>query len=150
MVDPVVAVETSCVVPPVAAGIADQDAAPLYAVPDVSVVMPCLNEEETIAACITKAQEGFRRLGLRGEIIVCDNGSTDRSVEIATSMGARVVHERRKGYGSAYMHGIAEARAELIVMGDSDDTYDFTDLEPFLKPLRNGYDLVMGSRFSGK
>src|SRR5579871_5778391 len=97
---------------------------------DVSVVMPCLNEEQTIGACIRKAQEGLARLGLRGEIIVCDNGSTDRSVEIATALGARVVHERRRGYGSAYMRGIGEARAEQIIIGDSDDTYDFTDLEP--------------------
>ena len=121
----------------------------LRAVLDVSVVMPCLNEEETIGPCIQKAREGFRRLGLRGEVIVCDNGSTDRSVEIATLLGAIVVHERRKGYGSAYMHGIAEARAEYIIMGDSDDTYDFADLDPFLQPLREGYELVMGSRFSG-
>jgi glycosyltransferase involved in cell wall biosynthesis len=124
--------------------------APLYAVLDVSIVMPCLNEEATIGACIEKARRGLDRLGLRGEIIVADNGSTDRSVEIATALGARVVHERRKGYGSAYMRGIAEARADYIIMGDSDDTYDFTDLDPFLAPLREGYDLVMGSRFSGK
>ncbi|HEY8284920.1 MAG TPA: glycosyltransferase family 2 protein, partial [Chloroflexota bacterium] len=117
---------------------------------DVSIVMPCLNEEQTIGACIEKATEGLRRLGLHGEIIICDNGSTDRSVEIATQFGARVVHERRKGYGSAYMRAITEARAEYIIMGDSDDTYDFTDLEPFLAPLREGYDLVMGSRFAGK
>jgi glycosyltransferase involved in cell wall biosynthesis len=117
---------------------------------EVSLVMPCLNEEQTIGACIEKAIEGFRRLSLRGEIIVCDNGSTDRSVAIATGLGARVVHERRRGYGSAYMRAIAEASADLIIMGDSDDTYDFTDLEPFLAPLRAGYDLVMGSRFTGK
>ena len=117
---------------------------------DVSVVMPCLNEERTIGACIRKAQEAFARLGLRGEIIVCDNGSTDRSVDIALSLGSRVVHERRRGYGSAYMRGIAEARAEFIVMGDSDDTYDFGDLDHFLAPLRDGYDLVMGSRFGGR
>ncbi|MGH2346967.1 MAG: glycosyltransferase family 2 protein, partial [Chloroflexota bacterium] len=117
---------------------------------DVSIVMPCLNEEQTIGACIEKAVEGFRRLSLRGEIIVCDNGSTDRSVEIAGRLGARVVHERRKGYGSAYMRAISEARADLIIMGDSDDTYDFTELEPFIAPLRAGYDLVMGSRFTCK
>jgi glycosyltransferase involved in cell wall biosynthesis len=117
---------------------------------DVSVVMPCLNEEKTIGACIAKAQAAFARLGLRGEVIVADNGSTDHSVAIATAQGARVVHERRRGYGSAYMRGIAEASAEHIIMGDSDDTYDFTDLEPFLAPLRDGYDLVMGSRFGGQ
>jgi glycosyltransferase involved in cell wall biosynthesis len=117
---------------------------------DVSVVMPCLNEERTIGACITKAKEAFQRLGLRGEVIVCDNGSTDRSVEIATALGARVVHEQRRGYGSAYLRAIAEARAEYIVMGDSDDTYDFRDLAPFITPLREGSDLVMGSRFAGK
>ncbi len=117
---------------------------------DVSIVMPCLNEERTIAACIMKARSAFDRLGLLGEIIVCDNGSTDGSVEIASSLGARVVFERRRGYGSAYMRGIAEARAEFIIMGDSDDTYDFSDLEPFLAPLRDGYDLVMGTRFGGR
>jgi glycosyltransferase involved in cell wall biosynthesis len=117
---------------------------------DVSVVMPCLNEEQTIGACVAKAMGAFKRLGLRGEVIVCDNGSTDRSAEIAARFGARVVQERRRGYGSAYLRAIAETRAELIVMGDSDDTYDFADLEPFLKPLREGYDMVMGSRYSGK
>ena len=111
--------------------------------------MPCLNEERTIGACIRKAHAAFARLGLRGEVIVCDNGSTDRSIAIAESLGARVVFERRRGYGSAYMRGIAEARAEFIVMGDSDDTYDFGDLDPFLAPLHEGYDLVMGTRFGG-
>jgi glycosyltransferase involved in cell wall biosynthesis len=118
--------------------------------PDVSVVMPCLNEEATIGACIAKAQQAFERLGVAGEVIVCDNGSSDRSVEIATELGARVVHERRKGYGSAYMRAIGEARSEYIVMGDSDDTYDFGDMERFLTPLREGFDLVMGSRFAGQ
>jgi len=117
---------------------------------DVSVVMPCLNEERTIGTCIAKARAAFVRLGLQGEVIVCDNGSTDRSAKIAADHGARVVHERRHGYGSAYMRGIAEAQAEYIIMGDSDDTYDFTNLEPFIQPLRDGYDLVMGSRFGGE
>ena len=117
---------------------------------DVSVVMPCLNEEASIGACVAKARTAFQALNLRGEVIVCDNGSTDGSVTIATEQGAWVVHERRKGYGSAYMRGIAEAHADLIVMGDSDDTYDFSDLDRFLAPLRQGYDLVMGSRFSGQ
>src|SRR5947209_4916451 len=115
-----------------------ETSAPAAALLDLSVVMPCLNEQATIGACIIKALEGIRKLGLRGEIIVCDNGSTDRSVEIASELGARVVYERRKGYGSAYMRAISEARAEFIIMGDSDDTYDFTDLEPFLAPLREG------------
>ena len=117
---------------------------------EVSVVMPCLNEEETIASCIDKAAEAFRRNSIRGEIIVSDNGSTDRSVEIAVKHGARVVRQGEKGYGRAYQLGIAEAAGKFIVIGDSDDTYDFSLIPDFLKPLKAGCEFVNGSRIKGK
>jgi glycosyltransferase involved in cell wall biosynthesis len=116
---------------------------------DVSIVMPCLNEQATIGACIEKAQRTMKDLGTRGEVIVADNGSTDGSATIAESLGATVVHQPIRGYGAAYLAGIAAAQGKYIIIGDSDDTYDFTDLERFIEPLRNGYDLVMGSRFKG-
>ncbi|MCX6354739.1 MAG: glycosyltransferase family 2 protein [Candidatus Aureabacteria bacterium] len=117
---------------------------------ELSCVMPCLNEEETVAVCVKKALETIRRLGISGEVVVSDNGSTDCSVEIARSLGARVVIQPKKGYGNAYMKGISEARGKYIVMADSDDSYDWTDLERFLAPLREGYDMVMGSRLKGE
>lgn len=116
---------------------------------EVSVVMPCLNEEETIGECIRKAQQAFREHHLRGEVVVCDNGSQDRSVEISRQLGARVVFQNKKGYGNAYLKGIREAHGRYIVMGDSDNTYDFSALLPFIEPLRQGYDMVMGSRLRG-
>lgn len=116
----------------------------------VSVVMPCLNEEETIGPCIQKAWEGISRLGLSGEVVVADNGSSDRSVEIAQSLGARVVIQPIKGYGSAYQKGIDESRGDVIVIGDSDLSYDFLDIPRFVKPLLEGFDLVMGSRLKGE
>ena len=117
---------------------------------EVSVVMPCLNEEATIGACIKKAQDSLKTLDIPGEVIVADNGSTDASIEIAEELGARVVHQPVRGYGAAYLAGIAAARGKYLVIGDSDDTYDFARIEMFLKPLREGAELVMGSRFSGK
>ena len=117
---------------------------------EVSVAMPCLNEEMTLGTCIEKVQQTLKALGIKGEIIVADNGSTDGSVEIAESLGAKVVHQPIRGYGAAYLAGIAAAQGKYIIIGDSDDTYDFTDLERFIEPLRNGYDLVMGSRFKGE
>lgn len=116
----------------------------------VSIVMPCLNEEETLGVCIKKAQTTLSNLKIQGEIIVSDNGSTDNSVVIAQSLGVRVVHQHLRGYGAAYQAGIEAARGRNIVIGDSDDTYDFTDLERFITPLRDGFDFVMGSRFKGK
>ena len=116
---------------------------------EVSVVLPCLNEAETLATCIAKAQEAFRRHGVAGEVIVADNGSTDGSQEIARQMGARLIQVESKGYGNALMGGISEARGRFIVMGDADDSYNFADLLPFLEKLREGYDLVMGNRFRG-
>jgi len=116
---------------------------------EVSVVMTCLNEEETIGECIRKAQQAFREHHLRGEVVVCDNGSQDRSVDISRQLGARVVFQNKKGYGNAYLKGIREAHGRYIVMGDSDNTYDFSALLPFIEPLRQGYDMVMGSRLRG-
>ena len=115
----------------------------------VSIVMPCFNEEETVGTCVEKATGWLARRGLPGEVLVVDNGSTDRSVEIAEAAGARVVHERRRGYGQAYLRGFAEARSDYIVMGDSDDTYDFSDLDALIAPLDRGADLVLGNRFTG-
>ena len=117
--------------------------------PSVSVVMPCLDEEETVGICVGKAIGWLRRRGIDGEVVVVDNGSTDRSVEIATAAGARVIHERRRGYGQAYLRGFAEARGDYIVMGDSDDTYDFSDLDALVEPLDRGADMVLGNRFAG-
>jgi len=97
---------------------------------DVSVVLPCLNEEGTVAACVEKARQWFARSGLRGEVIVVDNGSTDRSRDEALRAGARVIDEPRRGYGAAHMRGFAEARGKYIVMADADDTYDLRDLDP--------------------
>src|SRR5947209_7168557 len=116
----------------------------------ISVVMPCLNEEETIGACVAKALEGIRRAGLPGEVIVSDNGSTDRSVEIAEELGARVVHQPLRGYGNAYRKGFDETRGKYIIMGDSDDTYDFTQIPEFVQKLQEGNDYVLGSRFKGE
>ncbi len=115
---------------------------------EVSVVMPCLNEEKTIAACVQKALTSFRELGVAGEVLVVDNGSTDRSVEIATANGARVVRQPLRGYGNAYHKGMSEARGRYLIMGDADDTYDFSNLGPFIQPLRQGYDFVIGNRFT--
>ena len=115
----------------------------------VSLVMPCLNEEETLGICIEKAQTTLDVLGIVGEVVIADNGSTDNSVAIAEDLEARVVHQQMRGYGATYLAGFAAAQGQYIVMGDSDDTYDFTDLERFIAPLQNGYDFVIGNRFKG-
>lgn len=118
--------------------------------PLVSVVMPCLDEEEAIGPCIEKIRRTFEDAGIRGEIVVCDNGSKDDSVAIAERMGARVVHEPRRGYGNAYLTGFAAARGEYLIMGDADDTYDFTLIPQFLEKLRDeDHDFVTGSRYLG-
>jgi glycosyltransferase involved in cell wall biosynthesis len=117
--------------------------------PEVSVVMPCLNESLTIRTCIQKALATFKRLGINGEVVVADNGSTDGSQAIAIELGARIVPVQTKGYGSALRAGIAAARGRLVVMGDSDDSYDFTQLGDFVDKLNDGFDLVMGNRFQG-
>ncbi|MGO9912405.1 MAG: glycosyltransferase family 2 protein [Acidimicrobiales bacterium] len=116
---------------------------------DISVVMPCLDEEDSVGICVRKAWEGIRSTGLTGEVIVADNGSSDRSVAVATEAGARVVHEPRRGYGNAYMKGFAAVSGRIIVMGDSDDSYDFTKIPDLIKPIAEGYDYVLGSRFAG-
>ncbi len=122
----------------------------MYKNNSVCLVIPCLNEEKTIEATIKKAMLGFDKLGLPGEVVVVDNGSTDKSVEISKKSGARVVFQQERGYGSALRKGIEEAYGKYIVMGDADDTYDFSELDKFVKLLQQGYDLVMGSRFRGK
>jgi glycosyltransferase involved in cell wall biosynthesis len=116
---------------------------------ELSVVMPCLNEAETLGACIAKIQSAFVAANIAGEIIVADNGSTDGSESIAENAGARLVRVARKGYGNALMGGIAAARGKYIVMGDADGSYEFADIPRFLEQLRAGYDLVMGNRFQG-
>jgi glycosyltransferase involved in cell wall biosynthesis len=116
---------------------------------ELSVVMPCLNEKLTLGTCIRKARETMARLGIRGEVIIADNGSTDGSQAIATELGARVVPIETRGYGSALRGGIAAARGRYVIMGDADDSYDFTQLGDFIDKLREGFDLVMGNRFHG-
>ncbi len=116
---------------------------------EVSVVMPCLNEKDTIGPCLERAAQALRDARLRGEIIVADNGSTDGSAEIARERGARVVVQPERGYGAAYMAGIGAARGRFVVIGDSDNTYDFHDLPRLVEALRQGNDLVLGSRFKG-
>jgi glycosyltransferase involved in cell wall biosynthesis len=116
---------------------------------DVSVVIPCLNEANSLAFCIDKATAAFRAAGLRGEVVVADNGSTDGSIAIAGEHGARVVPVSERGYGAALRAGIASAHGEFIIMGDADDSYDFTEVPNFVAKLREGYDLVMGNRFLG-
>lgn len=111
--------------------------------------MPCLNERRTLGACMEQAQAFLQREQVSGEIIVADNGSTDGSVELARSCGVRVVHVPVRGYGAALAVGIEAARGEYIIMGDSDQSYDFSALLPFVQKLREGYDLVMGNRFRG-
>ncbi|MEG3862500.1 glycosyltransferase family 2 protein [Microcoleus sp. herbarium12] len=116
---------------------------------ELSIVMPCLNEAETLEICIDKAQKSLQELNIAGEVIIADNGSTDGSQDIATRMGARVVPVAAKGYGSALMGGIIAARGVYIIMGDADDSYDFSNLGPFVEKLRGGCELVMGNRFKG-
>ena len=117
--------------------------------PEITVVIPCLNEEEAVGKVVDQALEGIRRSGRTGEVLVVDNGSTDRSAEIAAARGARVVVEPRRGYGSAYLTGLAEARGTYVVMGDADETYPLQELAPFVDRLEQGDDLVIGSRFEG-
>ncbi len=115
----------------------------------LSVVMPCLNEEKTLGSCVKKAFDSIHRLGIDGEVIVADNGSSDSSVSIAQSLGAKVISIQEKGYGSALRGGIEAASYQYIVMGDADDSYDFSSLDAFIQALDGGNDLVMGNRFKG-
>ena len=116
---------------------------------ELTILMPCLNEAETLGTCIGKALAFLQRTGVAGEVLVADNGSTDGSRSVAEAMGARVVHVKARGYGAALRGGIEAARGRFIVMGDADDSYDFGRLDAFLVELRNGADLVMGNRFKG-
>ena len=116
---------------------------------ELTVVMPCLNEAETVATCVHKAVTFIADNGIDGEVVVADNGSTDGSRQLAADAGARVVPIPERGYGNALMGGIIAARGEYVIMGDADDSYDFTNLMPFVTELRKGYDLVMGNRFKG-
>ena len=115
---------------------------------ELSIVMPCLNEARTLPACIGKAFQGIRELGLSAEVIVADNGSSDGSPDIARQLGARVVHVAQRGYGAALHDGINAARGRFVIMGDADDSYDFSAIGPFMERLRAGADLVMGSRLA--
>jgi glycosyltransferase involved in cell wall biosynthesis len=116
---------------------------------EISVVMPCLNEAETLGRCISKAQRGIAECGVPGEVVVADNGSADGSQALAVACGARVVHVASRGYGSAIQGGLAAARGKYVIIGDADDSYDFSNIRPFVEKLRHGYELVMGNRFRG-
>ena len=113
---------------------------------ELSIVMPCLNESDTLATCIEKAQRSLAENNIHGEVIIADNGSTDGSQEIAQRLGARLVPVSAKGYGNALMGGIAAARGTYVLMGDADDSYDFLETPKFVAKLREGYDLVQGCR----
>jgi glycosyltransferase involved in cell wall biosynthesis len=115
----------------------------------LTILMPCLNEAETLALCINKANAWASHSGIQTEVLIADNGSNDGSQTIAESLGARVIFVRQRGYGSALFHGCMAAKGEWIIMGDSDDSYDFSNLDPFIQKLRESFDLVMGNRFSG-
>lgn len=113
---------------------------------ELSVVMPCLNEADTLATCIEKAQKAMQEHGIHGEVVIADNGSTDGSIRIANELGARVVHVRDKGYGNALKGGISAARGRFVIMGDADDSYDFLEIPKFVDKLREGHPLVQGCR----
>lgn len=117
--------------------------------PLVSAIIPCLNEEQSLGTCISKALDAFARRGIHGEVVVGDNGSTDRSVEIAVSCGARVVHQPVKGYGAAISAAAAAANGKYLIMADADDSYDWSQLDAFIDALEDGAELVMGNRFAG-
>ena len=116
---------------------------------ELSILMPCLNEAETIATCVRKAREALACAEIDGEVLVADNGSTDGSQGLAVTAGARVVHVDQRGYGAALQGGITAARGRYIIMGDADDSYDFSNIMPFVEKLREGNQLVMGNRFKG-
>ena len=115
---------------------------------EVTLVIPCLNEADTLETCIKKAQKAYLENGIQGEIVIADNGSTDESIDIAERNGTRVVRVPEKGYGNALMGGIEAARGRFVIMGDADDSYDFGEMPKFVHKLREGYDLVMGCRLA--
>lgn len=116
---------------------------------ELTILMPCLNEAETIATCINKAMDYLEKTGINGEVLIADNGSTDGSQAIATQLGARLINIPIKGYGAALSGGISGAKGDYVIMGDCDDSYDFSNLDLFIEKLRGGFDLVMGNRFKG-
>lgn len=116
---------------------------------ELTILMPCLNEEETIEICIKKAQKALKENNIRGEVLIADNGSTDKSKQLALKCGARVIDVPEKGYGNAITEGTKQALGKYCVIGDCDDSYDFSNIIPFLEKLRDGYDLVMGNRYKG-
>ena len=116
---------------------------------ELTILMPCLNEAETLAVCIRKAKRFLEQEQIAGEVLIADNGSTDGSPEIAEANGARVIRVAERGYGSALRGGTDAAFGKYVIMGDADDSYDFLHLMPFVEKLREGYDLVMGNRFKG-
>jgi hypothetical protein len=116
---------------------------------ELTILMPCLNEAETISSCVAKAKAFLARAGIAGEVLIADNGSSDGSVALAERDGARVIAVRERGYGAALRAGVAAARGRYVIMGDADDSYDFSGLDPFVAKLRAGHDLVMGNRFAG-
>ena len=116
---------------------------------ELTILMPCLNEAETVGRCIEKAQSFLRANDVSGEVVVADNGSSDGSPTIAGRLGARVISVEERGYGAVLMSGILESRGKYIIMGDADNSYDFAELMPYLKALRDGNHLVMGNRFRG-
>ena len=128
--------------------IADQILATDKNFPEVSIIMPCLNEADTLAACIGKARRALNEQKIAGEIIVADNGSSDGSQAIATKLGTRLINVRERGYGSALMGGILAARGKYIIMGDADDSYDFLETPKFVEKLREGFDIVQGCRLA--
>ena len=117
---------------------------------ELTILMPCLNEEKTIEICIKKAKEFLKKNNINGEVLIADNGSTDQSPIIAEKNGARVVFVKEKGYGSALINGSKEAKGKYTIMGDCDDSYNFLELEGFIEKLREGNDFVIGNRFKGK
>lgn len=117
---------------------------------ELTILMPCLNEEKTIGICIEKAQKFIRDNNIKGEVLIADNGCTDRSVEIAKEKGARVVYIEEKGYGNALIKGGKLAKGKYTIMGDCDDSYNFLELDEFINKLREGYEFVIGNRYGGK
>lgn len=117
---------------------------------DLSVVIPCLNEEETIALCINKCIKSFEKFGINGEVIISDNGSQDNSIEISKNLGAKVYPCIDKGYGAALRNGFAQAKGKYILMADADNSYDFNQIDDFYTKIKEGYDMVVGTRLKGK
>ena len=116
---------------------------------ELTILMPCLNESDTVAICVRKAMTYIESRNIAGEVLIADNGSTDGSQAMAESQGARVIPVSKRGYGNALRSGIAAAQGKYVIMGDADDSYDFSDLDLFVKKLREGYQLVVGNRFKG-